>query len=68
LRKPFVVLDSDLRVKTAIRSFYDTSKVTKDEMENRLVYELGNEQCDISGLRGCFEIQICFVARPIEVC
>jgi PAS domain S-box-containing protein len=51
LREPFVVLDGDLRVKTANRSFYDTFKVTKAETENRLVYDLGNGQWDIPGLR-----------------
>lgn len=51
LREPFIVLDSDLRVKTANRSFYDTFKVTKKETENRLVYDLGNGQWDIPGLR-----------------
>lgn len=51
LREPFVVLDSDLRVKTANRSFYDSFHVTKEETENRLVYDLGNGQWDIPGLR-----------------
>ena len=51
LREPFVVLDSDLRVKTANRSFYDSFQVSKEETENRLVYDLGNGQWDIPGLR-----------------
>lgn len=51
LREPFVVLNVDLRVKTANRSFYDSFKVTKEETENRLVYDLGNGQWDILGLR-----------------
>lgn len=51
LREPFVVLDSDLRVKTANRSFYDAFQVSKEETENRLVYDLGNGQWDIPGLR-----------------
>jgi two-component system CheB/CheR fusion protein len=51
LREPFVVLDSDLRVKTANRSFYDTFQVSKSETENRLVYDLGNGQWDIPALR-----------------
>lgn len=51
LREPFVVLDSDLRVKTANRSFYDAFRVSKEETENRLVYDLGNGQWDIPGLR-----------------
>jgi PAS domain S-box-containing protein len=51
LREPFVVLDCDLRVKTANRSFYDSFHVSKDETEGRLVYDLGNGQWDIPGLR-----------------
>ena len=51
LREPFLVLDGDLRVKTANRSFYDSFHVSKGETENRLVYELGNGQWEIPGLR-----------------
>ena len=51
LREPFVVLNSDLRVETANRSFYDSFRVSKEETENRLVYDLGNGQWDIQGLR-----------------
>ena len=46
-----MVLDADLRVKTANRSFYDSFHVSKEETENRLVYDLGNGQWDIPGLR-----------------
>ncbi len=51
LREPFLVLDSDLRVKTANRSFYDTFHVSKEQTENCLVYDLGNGQWDIPALR-----------------
>jgi nitrogen-specific signal transduction histidine kinase len=51
LREPFLVLDHDLRVKTANRSFYDSFQVSKEETENRLVYDLGNRQWDIPALR-----------------
>ena len=51
LREPFLVLDGDLRVKTANRSFYDSFHVSKEETENRLVYNLGNGQWDIPALR-----------------
>jgi PAS domain S-box-containing protein len=55
LREPFVVLDSDLRVKTANRSFYDSFHVSKDETENRLVYDLGNGQWNIPALRSLLD-------------
>jgi PAS domain S-box-containing protein len=51
LREPFLVLDGELRVRTANRSFYDSFRVSKEETENRLVYDLGNGQWDIPGLR-----------------
>lgn len=51
LREPFLVLDDGLRVKTANRSFYDSFQVSKEETEGRFVYELGNGQWDIPGLR-----------------
>jgi PAS domain S-box-containing protein len=51
LREPFIILDNNLRVKTANRSFYDTFQVSKEETENRLVYDLGNGQWGIPGLR-----------------
>lgn len=55
LREPFMVLDYELRVKTANRSFYDWFRVSKEETENRLVYDLGNGQWDIPGLRKLLE-------------
>ena len=51
LREPFMVLDGDLRVKSANRSFYDSFHVSKKETENCFVYDLGNGQWDIPGLR-----------------
>ncbi len=51
LREPFVVLNRDLRVKTANRSFFESFHVSKEETENRLVYDLGNGQWDIPLLR-----------------
>ena len=40
-----------LAVELANRSFYDSFHVSKEETENRLVYDLGNGQWDIPGLR-----------------
>ena len=51
LREPLLVLDSDLRVKTANPSFYRTFKVSPEQTENKLIYELGNGQWDIPKLR-----------------
>jgi two-component sensor histidine kinase len=51
VREPLLVLDKDLRVLAASRSFYLIFKVNQDETEDRLLYELGDGQWDIPGLR-----------------
>jgi len=55
LREPLVVLDSDLKILTANHSFYDTFKVTPEETIGNFIYDLGNRQWDIPGLRVLFE-------------
>jgi PAS domain S-box-containing protein len=55
VREPLVILDSDLRVTSASRSFYQTFNVTKEETEGRLIYELGDRQWDIPALRKLLE-------------
>jgi PAS domain S-box-containing protein len=42
VRDPLLVLDADLRVRSASRSFYEDFGVKPRETEGRLVYELGN--------------------------
>lgn len=55
VREPLLVLDTDFRVVSASRAFYQTYQVAPDETENRLVYELGNGQWDIPALRSLLE-------------
>lgn len=55
VREPLVVLDGDLRVRSANRSFYQTFQVAPEETEGHLVYELGNGQWDIPRLRELLE-------------
>ena len=55
VREPLLVLASDLRVLSANRSFYDTFKVTLKETTGNLIYNLGNRQWDIPGLRTLLE-------------
>jgi PAS domain S-box-containing protein len=55
VREPLVILDSDLRVMGASRSFYQTFNVTPEETEGRLIYELGDRQWDIPALRTLLE-------------
>jgi len=55
LREPFVILDGDLRIVTAGQSFYNTFKVTPEETEGKLIYNLSNRQWDIPKLRELLE-------------
>jgi chemotaxis protein methyltransferase CheR len=49
--EPFLVLDADLRVLAASRSFYDTFKVDPEHTDGCLLYALGDGQWDIPALR-----------------
>jgi two-component system cell cycle sensor histidine kinase PleC len=55
VREPLVILDADLHVMSANRSFYQTFKVTPGETEGKLIYDLGNRQWDIPSLRELLE-------------
>jgi two-component sensor histidine kinase len=55
VREPLLVLDKDLRVLAASRSFYLTFKVAQRETEDRLLYALGDGQWDLPGLRVLLE-------------
>jgi two-component sensor histidine kinase len=51
VREPLLVLDKDLRVLAASRSFYLTFKVAHADTQGRLLYALGDGQWDIPSLR-----------------
>ena len=55
VHEPLVVLDGDLRVISASRSFYEFFKVKPEETEKQLIYDLGNRQWDIPKLRELLE-------------
>ena len=55
LREPFLVLDGSLRVKTANASFYRAFQVSETDTAGRFIYDLGNGQWDIPGLRTLLE-------------
>lgn len=48
---PFLVLDADLRVLEASRSFYETFKVGPADTQGCLLYALGHGQWDVPALR-----------------
>jgi two-component system CheB/CheR fusion protein len=55
IREAVLVLDHDLRVKTANRAFYRIFKLTQEETEGVHVYELGGRQWNIPMLRELLE-------------
>jgi PAS domain S-box-containing protein len=55
VREPLVVLDGNLRVMSANRSFYSTFKVTSEMSENTLLFDLGDGQWNIPRLRELLE-------------
>jgi PAS domain S-box-containing protein len=55
VREPLLVLDSELHVRSANRSFYETFKVEPAETEGRFIYDLGDGQWNIPALRTLLE-------------
>jgi PAS domain S-box-containing protein len=55
VRNPLLVLDADLKIISANRSFYITFKVNPGETTGSLIYYLGNKQWDIPKLRELLE-------------
>ncbi|MEN6636348.1 MAG: PAS domain-containing sensor histidine kinase [Clostridiaceae bacterium] len=55
VREPLIVLNQDLRVVTASRSFYEVFQVNPTETVGELIYDLGNKQWDIPQLRELLE-------------
>lgn len=54
-RESFLILDSDLRVISANPTFYENFKVDPTQTEGKLLYDLGNGQWNIIGLRKLLE-------------
>jgi len=55
VREGLLVLDSDLTICFANRSFCDTFAVTPEDTVGRKLYEIGNGQWDIPELRSLIE-------------
>jgi PAS domain-containing protein len=55
VREGLLVLDSDLTIRFANRSFCDTFAVAPEDAVGRKLYELGNGQWDIPELRTALE-------------
>jgi two-component system CheB/CheR fusion protein len=55
VREPLVILNQNLQVMKANRTFYETFQAARGETENRLIYDLGNGQWNIPELRELLE-------------
>jgi len=55
VREPLLVLDNELRVMAASRSFYSAFRVRIEETQGRLLYTLGDGQWDIPKLQVLLE-------------
>src|ERR1700722_15081568 len=51
LREPFLILDENLQVISANKTFYSFFRVKQEETEGKLVYDLGNGQWNIRKLK-----------------
>ncbi len=64
VREPLLVLNGELRVERANRTFCDTFRVRREKTEGRFLYDLGNRQWDIPALRQALE-SILAEDRPV---
>ena len=55
VREPLLVLDSNLRVVVASRSYCQTFQTTPEDTQGRLLYELGAGEWNIPALRSSLE-------------
>ena len=55
VREPLVILNQNLQVVKANRTFYETFQAAQEETEGRLIYDLGNGQWNIPKLRELLE-------------
>ncbi len=55
VQQPLLVLDRDLRVRTANRAYYEFFRVHPEDLENRLVYNLGQGELNAARLRELLE-------------
>ncbi len=51
VREPFLVLDQDLRVVAASRSFYSAFQITPEETQGEMLYHLSEGEWNIAALR-----------------
>jgi two-component system CheB/CheR fusion protein len=55
IREATIILDKDLRVKSANRAFYETFRLAEASTVGQMIYEIGNSQWNIPRLRELLE-------------
>lgn len=55
IRDPLIVLNHELKIISASHSFYEIFEVTKQDVEGRFIYDLGNGEWNIPSLRQLLE-------------
>jgi len=55
LHEPFLILDKNMRIRSANDAFYNKFLTKKSETEGKLLFELGNSEWDIDQLRDFLE-------------
>jgi two-component system CheB/CheR fusion protein len=55
IREPLIILNKELKVRSANRAFYDKFKVKEEETEGESLFELGDKQWNIPALKKMLE-------------
>ena len=55
IREPLIILNKELKIRSANRAFYEKFQVKEDEIEGKLLFELGNGQWNIPVLKEMLE-------------
>ena len=58
IRDPLIILNKELKIRSANKAFYTRFQTTEEETENKLLFELGNRQWDRPDLRKMLETTI----------
>lgn len=56
IREPLMMIDAELKVIKANKSFYKTFKISPEDTEGLLIYDVGNGQWNIPRLRELFDV------------
>jgi two-component system, chemotaxis family, CheB/CheR fusion protein len=67
IREPLIILDKDMRVRSANRSYYKKFRSTEEETEGKSFYLLGNKRWDVPELRSILDHSLSVDGRVTDV-